>query len=175
MQVELPFKLSPAEWEIITRTPHPPASIILLGRSGTGKTTCAVYRMWTKWLAGYREWVPGARAIAAAHAADIATAGGADDAAAAAAADRAVRAIGGAVVFVTASATLKETVKRAFRKMQKAAMAPDEFRTAEVAGRATYHSLADVPPEAFPLFLTARQYLEMIECVVRRVLVLELI
>ncbi len=43
-QVELPFKLSPTEWDIITSAPQPPCSTILLGRSGTGKTTCAVYR-----------------------------------------------------------------------------------------------------------------------------------
>jgi hypothetical protein len=46
---------------------------------------------------------------------------------------------------------------------QAAAMPPDEFRAAEVVGRAVYHSLAAVPPNAFPLFLTARQYLEMVE------------
>ncbi len=44
LQVELPFKVSPVEWDIIIRAKEPPRSIILLGRSGTGKTTCAVYR-----------------------------------------------------------------------------------------------------------------------------------
>jgi hypothetical protein len=77
-QVELPCKLSPTEWEIITRVPDPPSSIILLGRSGTGKTTCAVYRMWSKWLSGYKEWVPGSRLAAAAAAADAAAAAGAN-------------------------------------------------------------------------------------------------
>jgi hypothetical protein len=54
-------------------------------------------------------------------------------------------------------------VRKAFRRMQAAAMPPDEFRLAEAAGRATYHSLAAVPPEAFPLFLSSRQYLHMLE------------
>lgn len=47
-QVELPFKLSESEWDIITRSPEPPCSTILLGRSGTGKTTCALFKMWAK-------------------------------------------------------------------------------------------------------------------------------
>ena len=38
-QVDFPFKVSPAEQEIITRQPDPPSSMILLGRSGTGKVS----------------------------------------------------------------------------------------------------------------------------------------
>ena len=41
--VEFPFKVSPPEREIIeleTKT-----ALLLVGRSGTGKTTCAIYRM----------------------------------------------------------------------------------------------------------------------------------
>ena len=52
-QVDFMFKLSPQERDLITMVPSPPSSIILLGRSGTGKTTCAVFRLWTAWLAPY--------------------------------------------------------------------------------------------------------------------------
>jgi hypothetical protein len=47
--VDFQFKVSPTEQRII----HLPgtAPIILLGRSGTGKTTCAVFRMFGRWLA----------------------------------------------------------------------------------------------------------------------------
>jgi hypothetical protein len=38
--------VSPQEQAIITMVPDPPESFILLGRSGTGKTTCAVYKIW---------------------------------------------------------------------------------------------------------------------------------
>ena len=47
--VDFQFKVSPAEQRII-RLPGT-APIILLGRSGTGKTTCAVFRMFGRWLA----------------------------------------------------------------------------------------------------------------------------
>ncbi|KAJ9510267.1 hypothetical protein QJQ45_015579, partial [Haematococcus lacustris] len=161
-QVELPFKLSPAEWDIITQVPHPPAPTILLGRSGTGKTTCAVYRIWVQWLRSYKEWVPGTRAIAAAAAQDAAIAAG-DVEGAVAAGEAAAKALGRATVFVTASGTLKEQVRRAFRRMQMAAMPPEEYQAAEAAGQKTYHSMADVPFEAFPLFLSSRQYLHMLD------------
>ena len=49
--VDFPMKPSPTEWDIIRANPNPPASLLLRGRSGTGKTTCLVYRMWNKWLA----------------------------------------------------------------------------------------------------------------------------
>ena len=49
-QVEFPFKVSPAESSAIKLVPDPPAPVILVGRSGTGKTTCMVYRMWANWI-----------------------------------------------------------------------------------------------------------------------------
>ena len=71
-----------------------------------------------KWLAAYKEWVPGTRAVAAAAAADAAVLAGDAEGATGAALDAAARAACGAVVFVTASATLKEQVRKAFRRMQ---------------------------------------------------------
>lgn len=50
-EVDFPFRLSPKEQEIIEMVPNPPCSVLLLGRSGTGKTTCAVYRIWGHWMA----------------------------------------------------------------------------------------------------------------------------
>eukprot|EP00899_Mesostigma_viride_P010553 jgi/Mesvir1/1949/Mv22967-RA.1 len=45
-EVEFPFRVAEQEHAIITAVPHPPSSMLLLGRSGTGKTTCTVFRMW---------------------------------------------------------------------------------------------------------------------------------
>jgi hypothetical protein len=39
--------------QLIETDPQPPASLLLLGRSGTGKTTVLVFRMFAKWLACY--------------------------------------------------------------------------------------------------------------------------
>lgn len=53
-EVEFPFRVSEQELDIIERVPHPPASMLLLGRSGTGKTTVLVFRMFFQWLAAYQ-------------------------------------------------------------------------------------------------------------------------
>ena len=50
-EIDFPFRVSPSEQAIIENDPNPPCSIVLVGRSGTGKTTCAVFRMWARWLA----------------------------------------------------------------------------------------------------------------------------
>ena len=50
VEVDFPFRVSPSEQAIIENDPDPPCSIVLVGRSGTGKTTCAVFRMWARWL-----------------------------------------------------------------------------------------------------------------------------
>ena len=46
---EFPIEVEETEAEIIRLAPDPPSSILLLGRSGTGKTTCLVYRMWNEY------------------------------------------------------------------------------------------------------------------------------
>ncbi|EFJ46513.1 hypothetical protein VOLCADRAFT_118102 [Volvox carteri f. nagariensis] len=128
-KVDFPFKLSPEEYDLITLAPNPPSSIILLGRSGTGKTTCAVYRLWANWLRHYTN--PGLDPVHA--------------------------------VFVTASATLRERVALAFRRLQSAVMAPAEFARVVAVANATYHTFHDVPSDAFPLFLSSRAFLRILD------------
>ena len=53
--MDFPFKVSPAEMAMVKLEPDPPAPIILVGRSGTGKTTCIVYRMWVNWIRYYQK------------------------------------------------------------------------------------------------------------------------
>jgi len=48
---ELPFTPGPKEYEIIQHKSKPPRSMLLMGRSGTGKTTCLVFRMWSQFMA----------------------------------------------------------------------------------------------------------------------------
>jgi len=45
---DLPFVPGPKEHEIIHYRSDPQRSILLSGRSGTGKTTCLVFRMWAQ-------------------------------------------------------------------------------------------------------------------------------
>lgn len=47
-KVDFPFRVTELEHAIINLHPTPPCPIILLGRSGTGKTTCCSYRLWNE-------------------------------------------------------------------------------------------------------------------------------
>ena len=44
--INFPFRVSELEHAIINLKPNPMSSVLLLGRSGTGKTTCCLYRLW---------------------------------------------------------------------------------------------------------------------------------
>ncbi|XP_004857941.1 TPR and ankyrin repeat-containing protein 1 isoform X1 [Heterocephalus glaber] len=46
--VEYPFRVGELEYAVIHLNPKPLEPIILIGRSGTGKTTCCLYRLWKK-------------------------------------------------------------------------------------------------------------------------------
>lgn len=48
--VEYPFRVGELEYAVIDLNPKPLEPIILIGRSGTGKTTCCLYRLWKKFL-----------------------------------------------------------------------------------------------------------------------------
>ncbi|XP_060036551.1 TPR and ankyrin repeat-containing protein 1 isoform X2 [Erinaceus europaeus] len=49
--VEYPFRVGELEYAVIDLNPRPLEPIILIGRSGTGKTTCCLYRLWKKFHA----------------------------------------------------------------------------------------------------------------------------
>uniref|UniRef100_A0A6I8P8F4 Tetratricopeptide repeat and ankyrin repeat containing 1 n=1 Tax=Ornithorhynchus anatinus TaxID=9258 RepID=A0A6I8P8F4_ORNAN len=46
--VEYPFRVGELEYAVIGLNPRPLEPIVLIGRSGTGKTTCCLYRLWKK-------------------------------------------------------------------------------------------------------------------------------
>jgi len=45
VEIDYPFEVTEEEHDIINFEPSPQSSIILIGRSGTGKTTCILYRL----------------------------------------------------------------------------------------------------------------------------------
>ena len=47
---DFPFQVSPLEYAVIRLEPKHRCPILLLGRSGTGKTTCCLYRLWSQFL-----------------------------------------------------------------------------------------------------------------------------
>jgi hypothetical protein len=69
-----------------------------------------------------------------------------------------------AQVFLTASATLREQVALSFRKLQTASLGPEAAAaTAAAVAAAELHTFKSVPPAVFPLFLTTKQYLHMLD------------
>ncbi|XP_066280343.1 TPR and ankyrin repeat-containing protein 1-like [Branchiostoma lanceolatum] len=70
LPVEFPFKVTDLEHAIVHLKAQPPSSILLLGRSGTGKTTCCLFRLWNAYLSywtksaahGFEPWVPKSKA-----------------------------------------------------------------------------------------------------------------
>ena len=50
-KIDFPFQVSELEHAIIQLEPENKMPILLLGRSGTGKTTCCLYRLWFKYQA----------------------------------------------------------------------------------------------------------------------------
>ena len=49
-RVEFEFRVSPAEKALIVKQTFPPSGMLVVGRSGTGKTTVAVLRLWARYL-----------------------------------------------------------------------------------------------------------------------------
>eukprot|EP00794_Sanderia_malayensis_P005797 gene5797-6494_t len=62
--VDFPFQVSELEHSIIRLRTSPPASILLLGRSGTGKTTCCIYRLWSQFKTYWERALTAGRHIA---------------------------------------------------------------------------------------------------------------
>jgi flagellar biosynthesis GTPase FlhF len=49
-KIDFPFKPTELEHAIISMKQDPPCPLLLLGRSGTGKTTCCLYRLWSRYV-----------------------------------------------------------------------------------------------------------------------------
>lgn len=47
--IDFPLKMSPEEKQLIDAPHQQVNSIILVSRSGTGKTTCMLYKIWGLW------------------------------------------------------------------------------------------------------------------------------
>ena len=57
VDIDFPFRVTEEEHDIINFEPSPQSSIILIGRSGTGKTTCILYRLWKDFINYWRNAV----------------------------------------------------------------------------------------------------------------------
>jgi len=135
---EFPFIPDSREHTIITSTTKSP--ILLVGRSGTGKTSIAVGRMWEL----FRRWHVSM---------------GSSHVAALAAEDDEVHAYN--QIFVTANTVLRDQVRKSFRGMKEGFMGAD---AGHVLQEACYPpTFARVPSSMFPLFLTQNEFLRMLD------------
>ena len=129
---DFPIKVSPEEYDIINM-PQGKCSILLLGRSGTGKTTVCLYRMWNQFITYWQVMdkepmpIPEDSRREPLH-----------------------------QVFITKNEFLCAQMKKRFydlaasRDIVKSHMAYEDVDTPT--------SLCDLDDHAYPLFLTARQF-----------------
>ncbi|KAJ1485002.1 hypothetical protein T484DRAFT_1795187, partial [Baffinella frigidus] len=137
---ELPFIPDKAEDRLISETTEAEASsLLLVGRSGTGKTSIAVNRMWMLYQRWHSHFAGGVE-------------GGAEAGAEAKGGQHA-----GArhyhQVFVTANAVLRDRALKGGWRGSGGAPIEEEYP----------HTLKDVPEEMFPLFLTQSEWLRLLD------------
>ena len=142
-----PFKVTDQEFKIL-RMPLT-SSILLLGRSGTGKTTCLVYRMWglyeTYWRNALKDNTPSLPSLRAdsefVHLHQL---------------------------FVTRSSVLRSEVEKNFVRLREQLRPSFEaqdgaFKFSEHLGSQGLSTLGSVPDNRFPIFLGEREFLLLVD------------
>ncbi|XP_016054334.1 PREDICTED: TPR and ankyrin repeat-containing protein 1 isoform X2 [Miniopterus natalensis] len=208
--VEYPFRVGELEYAVIHLNPKPPEPIILIGRSGTGKTTCCLYRLWKKFhsywekaeqagspLLARQVWLrrrldvtlrtegPGGEeegeeeegeeedSMEAETAGSLEEEQESDACAGGAGGDPAVPGQGAEAgasdgpqqlehlhqIFVTKNHVLCQEVQRNFIELSKSSKATSHYRPLEPS----VHRLQDLRDENFPLFLTSKQLLLLLD------------
>ncbi|XP_038075614.1 TPR and ankyrin repeat-containing protein 1-like [Patiria miniata] len=161
LEVEFPFRVTELEHAIINLQPEPPSSILLLGRSGTGKTTCCLYRMWTRFVRYWQNtsegpcWIPRDSLFTHLEMAEEVTETHASIKKALPNMDHLHQ------IFVTRSPKLCAEVQRSFCNMVRGCQFAEE--PLSQLDRPMPHRLQDVHQAQFPLFLTSRQLLLLLD------------
>ena len=152
--IELPFNVTEKEYEILTAGREnmvEPRAVLLLGRSGTGKTTCIVARMWRE----FRQY------WGSAFCADTV-----NEAAAFEPRVQCTRRDGSTslehwrAIFVTRNAVLRDQVERNFNGFRQGQLDVPQRKS---AGGTRFETFASVGPEDFPLFVSGQEWLKMLD------------
>ena len=155
---EYAFRMSETEHAVCQLKPNPPESILLIGRSGTGKTTCLLYRMFLNYHKYWRSFFKGHERVLNEGTSHLNQ------------------------LFVTSNPVLRAEVRRYFTGMvagcsanevsegggEDGGVAPLPFvcPSGDSSGLPG-HSLTDVNDNGnFPLFLTKREWLVALDGVV---------
>ena len=154
--VDFPFEVTGQEWKII-RLPSD-APILLLGRSGTGKTTCLLYRMWRNFIS-YRE--ASLSVVAGTVPDDESTPALAEACAVADPLQHCQEEGALHQIFVTKNPVLCKKMKKNFQKLMGAKVElADHVERSKCALPARIQDIHDL---CYPLFLTARQFLVLLD------------
>ncbi|XP_022085705.1 TPR and ankyrin repeat-containing protein 1-like isoform X3 [Acanthaster planci] len=169
VEVEFPFQVTELEHAIINLQPRPTSSILLLGRSGTGKTTCCLYRMWTKFVKYWQKaseikepWIP--RDCAFMH---LDEAEGVKEAFASSELASPLGSSNSSYIdhlhqiFITKNQKLRDAVQRSFCNMARGC--PFAAEPVAQLNRSIPPRLQDAHQAQFPLFLTSRQFLLLLD------------
>ncbi|EPY78384.1 TPR and ankyrin repeat-containing protein 1 [Camelus ferus] len=174
--VEYPFRVGELEYAVIDLNPRPLEPIILIGRSGTGKTTCCLYRLWKKF---HVYWEKAGQAGSPLLARQIwLKRSGEEEQETEACARGASEEPGGPgqgaegctpeqphqlehlhQIFVTKNHVLCQEVQRNFVELSKSTKATSHYKPLEP----NVHRLQDLKDENFPLFVTSKQLLLLLD------------
>ena len=177
MKVDFPFRVTELEHAIIHLQPRPPTAILLLGRSGTGKTTCCVYRLWSAFVR-YWEKAGAAGAPLMPRKMYYTQKEGSDSGERCEETSKSVVVSNGArseasvvsetpgwdhlhQVFVTKNPVLCSEVQKNFCNLSHASDVADHHTAVELDDLPA--RMQDVRADAFPLFLTMRHLLLMLD------------
>ena len=177
MKVDFPFRVTELEHAIIHLQPRPPTAILLHGRSGTGKTTCCLYRLWSAFV-HYWEQAGASRAPLLPRTMYYGQKEGSDssecseDASKPVLVENVARSQASLVsetpgwdhlhqVFITKNPVLCSEVQKNFCNLSHASDVARHHTAVELDGLPS--RLQDVRPDAFPLFLTMRHLLLMLD------------
>ena len=138
------FRMEQSEFDVITAADND-SSMILLGRSGTGKTTCAMSFMWQKYYSYWRSNNLNTKIYTR---------------------------LGGDFenshlhqIFLTANTVLRSEASQKFNIMKEQYLSYDRPHLMNDINNITLpkHLLHEIPIKNFPLFLTTREWLVMID------------
>ena len=151
------FKMTDKEFDIVNWSPERKSSLLLLGRSGTGKTTCLVYRMYALY-AGY--WTMPTPALHLSAPAQSDEAGETSEVADCVSVEEHLH-----QVFITKSSVLRSEVEKNFFRLREQCKhelrLPGEW--SEAHGISGLETLSGTPDTRFPLFISEKEWLYLLD------------
>ncbi|XP_065937836.1 uncharacterized protein [Magallana gigas] len=159
--VDLPFKVTDLEYLFIKMKFDAP--ILLLGRSGTGKTTCCIYKLWAIFEEYWRHQETKCSSNSNLAASKHSDGKRMDDSEYSE--ENQLRQIdpkaGLRQLFVTKNPILCSEAERNFIELRKSSSVEKNFSPSEI--KTSYETLQEIGEKGYPLFLTYKQLIELLD------------